>query len=452
MASVEEILASMPETYYACVVGTMVNLEKLIKNDRKTEITILLQDPEILEMWMLVESNIADIEKGKELSKQKGQEAYLNYLLMVRDISQRYKELGNRYLKAFTDVINQYDGWIIGDWITDEGVDFYLEQGYSLEGYDISRDFLHEINKQSLNARGETYGALSKIQRVIFSVIASGHNALKSIVPDDKELKELTTNFIRDYCKTFYTQKFQANLRHEAVRLMGGEKYTRVTPENWIDLLTNEDKLIELGKGRLALIEYQNSKADDARFEFYGEDRCKILDDSNDLMDIMLRVNYGLELFDLQVALDSYNLLSALNENNLFLFSEMFLRRNVMLGMIEPLLKDKFERWIKGGEERTDSATATTDSTRTEAEEFSTDSLIRFVFDDNDREKVIKGLKACKDSGQVATFARRLWVEEVIEPDVLRSVEFHRAVIPLLKFDMSETALKQAIIKQITTN
>lgn len=77
------------------------------------------------------------------------------------------------------------------------------------------------------------------------------------------------------------------------------------------------------------------------------------------------------------------------------------------------------------------------------------DTLVRFVFDDAEREKVIKGLQACEDTGQVAAFARKMWLEEIVEYEVLRSVEFHRAIMPLLRFETSENALKQAIAKQV---
>lgn len=65
-----------------------------------------------------------------------------------------------------------------------------------------------------------------------------------------------------------------------------------------------------------------------------------------------------------------------------------------------------------------------------EVEKDYNDTLIRFVFDDTERLKVIRGLQACEDTGQVAAFAKNLWVEEVLEAKVLRSVEFHRAITP----------------------
>ena len=77
------------------------------------------------------------------------------------------------------------------------------------------------------------------------------------------------------------------------------------------------------------------------------------------------------------------------------------------------------------------------------------DPLVRFVFDDKEREKVREGLRGCQDTGQVASFAKLLWEEEILRFEVLRSGDFHRAIIPLLNFETTENAIKQAIIKQV---
>lgn len=82
-------------------------------------------------------------------------------------------------------------------------------------------------------------------------------------------------------------------------------------------------------------------------------------------------------------------------------------------------------------------------------EEDSNDSLIRFVLDDKEREKVRKGLQNCQDTGHVASFAKLLWEEEILRFEVLRSGDFHRAILPLLSFETTEGAIKQAIIKQV---
>lgn len=75
--------------------------------------------------------------------------------------------------------------------------------------------------------------------------------------------------------------------------------------------------------------------------------------------------------------------------------------------------------------------------------------LIRFIFDDKERDKVTKGLQLCTDAAQVAEFAKIIYTEEILTAEVLRSANFHRAIIPLLKFETTEAAIKQAIQKRV---
>lgn len=86
---------------------------------------------------------------------------------------------------------------------------------------------------------------------------------------------------------------------------------------------------------------------------------------------------------------------------------------------------------------------------KSEQEQENNYSLIRFVFNDQEREKVIQGLQSCEDTGQVATFAKTLYNEEILSLEILRSADFHRTILPLLKFKATENAIKQAISKQV---
>ena len=342
---------------------------------RESDSALLLMDSAMVKLLL---------DSIKEIQIIEAQPRHLNtrlgYALRISNLRSEYSKARTRFYQTIKKTVEQYNRSVFtGPLVPKEDFDYITtilsdpgEMVLELDDMkfkELMKDQLHSYNEKSPKLFKMMRDELSRIMSFYDSILLVGETILYRLIREGKELRELTVNVIRDYCKTFYTQKFLTNLRHEAVRLMGGEKYTRVTPENWIDLLTNEDKLIELGKKRLALKEYQNSKADDARFEFYGEDRCKILDDSTELMDVMLSVNYGLELFDLEGALNNYNLLSALNESNQDLFCEMFLRRNVMLGMIEPELKERFEQWIQGEDACMDSLSATTDNIHAEAEE-----------------------------------------------------------------------------------
>lgn len=77
------------------------------------------------------------------------------------------------------------------------------------------------------------------------------------------------------------------------------------------------------------------------------------------------------------------------------------------------------------------------------------ESLIRFIFKNDDRTTVMKGLQACKDTGQVAAYLKRINIEDIIQEEDIRSGDFHRTIKPLLKFETTERAIKEAILKQL---
>lgn len=76
------------------------------------------------------------------------------------------------------------------------------------------------------------------------------------------------------------------------------------------------------------------------------------------------------------------------------------------------------------------------------------DSLIRFILNNDERVNVLRGMKTCEDTGQLAAFLRRISIEEIMTVDDIRSADFHRTIRPLLQFDTTERAIKEAILKQ----
>ena len=84
-----------------------------------------------------------------------------------------------------------------------------------------------------------------------------------------------------------------------------------------------------------------------------------------------------------------------------------------------------------------------------EADVGTEDRLARFILDESVRRNVQRALQGCTSTGQVATYCRTIYDEEILPYEVLRGVDFHRAIMPLLGFRTTEAALKQAIIKKI---
>lgn len=432
-------------------------MEDIINDINKQLDRLHEREPALLFMDSAMAKLLLDSIKVIKLieAQHREQTENLGLALRIYNLKSEYSKARFRSYRTIKNIVEQYNRSIFtGPMIPKEDFDYITTILYEFDDTEFKegmKNQLHSINEKSPKLFKTMRDELSRVMHFYDELLLGGENILDGLIRDGKKLRELTVQTIREYCKTFYKPKLLKDLHHEAVRLMGGNKYSHVERENWVDLIANEDKIVELGKNGHALEEYLKSPAEDPRFEFYGEDRCKTLDNSTELMDIMLRVNYGLELFDLEGALNNYNLLSSLNESNQDLFCEMFLRRNVILGLIEPELKEEFEHWLglPQDEHSEDAVQNKKNDYKDGKRNDCKDSLIRFVFDDNDRETVTIGLQACKDTRQVAAFARKLWEEEIVKYKELRSVDFHRAIIPLLKFDTTEIALKQAIAKQV---
>lgn len=76
-------------------------------------------------------------------------------------------------------------------------------------------------------------------------------------------------------------------------------------------------------------------------------------------------------------------------------------------------------------------------------------SLLPFILNDKEREQVTQALQQCMDTNQVGTLAYKIYEEEILSREVLRSTSFYRAIIPLLRFKTTENAVKLAIQRHV---
>ena len=88
-------------------------------------------------------------------------------------------------------------------------------------------------------------------------------------------------------------------------------------------------------------------------FEHLVEDQRKQWTDNNLLLQIIKDTCIDDELFDVKLAVGTYHLLSAVCADNLDLFYELVLRRNIIhCEMFPKELKAKYEEWVSPSEER----------------------------------------------------------------------------------------------------
>lgn len=114
----------------------------------------------------------------------------------------------------------------------------------------------------------------------------------------------------------------------------------------WGNVMEEEDDLYDLA------ISNQLEDNNEKRFEFVNEELRKQLTDNALLLKIIKSNAVDGELFDIRLSVETNNLLSSLNADNLDLFYELILRRNIIQREMFPVLKAQYDAWPNNTEEQ----------------------------------------------------------------------------------------------------
>lgn len=185
---------------------------------------------------------------------------------------------------------------------------------------------------------------LSAIKRLysIFVVVANyieSHLDISSFV---------TSNIHEAIVKEFkvYSKNNELNTLRELKRLAQKFKSSRSSPlteEIWGELMRVEDCILE------NTISGISSSTDEEGGNFFDEYTLQEMKDNNGLVQKILNISSDESLFDFKYAFEPHiNLLSSLNDNNLQLFYQLILRRNLIQCEMFPELKAKYREFVNG--------------------------------------------------------------------------------------------------------
>lgn len=126
------------------------------------------------------------------------------------------------------------------------------------------------------------------------------------------------------------------DLKHKA------HEFKRSEPNVWEKLLDIEECALKLAiKGDLR-------RSDDTDFDNYTDVARSVMESNSALMQKILQVGLDDELFNFEYSAQKHiNLYHYLNGDNIALFLELVLRRNIILCQIHPNLNDEFETWLR---------------------------------------------------------------------------------------------------------
>ena len=115
----------------------------------------------------------------------------------------------------------------------------------------------------------------------------------------------------------------------------------------WGNVMKEEDDLYDLA------ISNQLEDNKEKRFEFVNEEQRKRLTDNALLLEKIKSNAFDGELFDIRLSVENNNLHSSLNADNLDLFYELILRRNIIQREMFPdKMKDEYDKWVNSSEEQ----------------------------------------------------------------------------------------------------
>lgn len=322
-------------------------LDNFLKRKDDDELPHQLLNPIISEIWVRLISFIAEIcsmpEKSIDCKEKCPRATYLGLVFEIRSIFQRLQDLTKKYDDGFIRMARLYGRHY--DYDSRDLISKLIRCGFYDDSDNVLNDarenfvFLEEkIKETKYNLKPIYYNINSDIQ----SYASYAWCLLEDVIPSDREIQDDVEIAFNEYCKKF---------RNDAMRKLKQEvqqykpyRGAQLTTEVWGEALRAEDDVLDLAiKGGGALVQ-----STDKRFEYYGEDMRQLMENNYNLLQKIKDVSLDEQLFDLKYAAEPHiNLYDKLTAENLDIFLDLILRRNLIQCEMYPNLKDEFETWLR---------------------------------------------------------------------------------------------------------
>lgn len=306
-------------------------------------------------------------------------------LLLFHQITKKHSELIDKYVALFREQIDYLESVIDFDYkcvkelppvILSEDkrtdvIGYYMERfkdetdekGNPLCYIDIDRDTHYdmingkgvptdfymfrsdELNNKHYTGLVGMYHCLKSLYPLVYTVCSYPSVLQLGYTPSEEEII-----YSLEYDLRKYAQQIGKNVDRELRKLFLKLKRTHneSLPTNvWGKVMELEDEAF-----RLAISE-KLVGTEDERFEHIDEDQRKLWTDNYSLLQKIKDTCIDDELFDIRLSVETHNLLSALKEDNLDLFYELVLRRNIIHREMFPEKLDAvYEEWVNQSEEQ----------------------------------------------------------------------------------------------------
>lgn len=189
------------------------------------------------------------------------------------------------------------------------------------------------------------YKSISNILEILSVVCNYPYDLTNNYEPNLEEIIGILEKESRQYAKMI-GRDIERDLRKKAQTLKPSRNAS-LTPAEWGKLIDEEDCIFDLA------ISDQLINSNEKKFDDIDEEQRKLLTDNYSLLQKIKTVSSDEELFDIRYSVETHNILSSLTADNLDLFYDLVLRRNIIqTEMFPDKLKAEYEEWSNPSEER----------------------------------------------------------------------------------------------------
>ena len=319
--------------------------------DNYSDKSLFFQNPQIFEGWLALVRVIEKIETweaAEDKTKWEDRtETYVTYLLTLREYYFKYQKLYKDYYEQLSKLLECYGGWLEGDCISADGIEALSADNYcdDLENVDDIILRLNNLNRDSLHARSAVHSILTDILAILMPVMNRGALKITGMNPTIEDFAKAIDDDLRECTFSFGKSMFK-DMKEDLNRHYKTYRTAPYTPELWGDLLAADEEALSLAKRK------QLADCDTTKQEHWGEDMKKQMDENSELMQLIYSSCRTDELFDLRMVDDIQRFISLLNSDNLSIFYDIIVRRNLIQCEMFPELKVQHEAWLNNVNEQ----------------------------------------------------------------------------------------------------
>lgn len=305
--------------------------------------SLFFQNPLIFEGWVSLIRALDKIEPFYVQEREQNTETYVLYLLSLRELRIKYKDLAHNYCYQLKDLLECYGGWLIGECISKEGMVALSTDQYEqyMDNVEDLYHYLVSLNDNSNKARSAIYTVLTDVFNVLLAMMNRGGKIIRERFPNLNDFVKAINDDLRLYT-IFFGEDILREMKEDLYRNYKVCRIDPITPALWGEILTAYEQALDMA------IKKTLAKCDDPKQEHWDSHQPKdFLDDNSEMISRIYDLCYTDKLIDFSNPDNVQSFLDVLTAENIELFYNLIVMRNLIQCEMFPKLKAQHDAWLK---------------------------------------------------------------------------------------------------------